>query len=243
MQTSGRQALDSGESPLQRNYPVPENFVVLAKRLRPDAIHVLLNYVWRGYDRLRQTDRFDVTQDDAHIEDEITVALHARIQDLMHQADPFSPFAVVHQPVEVEKQRRKGRPPQSDLGFRIHGGNVRSYFSIEAKVLRTDGAVSAYVQELTVNFLSGRYSRFSTEAAMLGYLLAGRTAKALDEIASALLCVLSKSPAFPTREHRCSRHTRNLGTVSTTAAEFVCHHLLLDFGSMILAGNRVNSVK
>jgi hypothetical protein len=190
----------------------------------------MLSYVWQGYDRLRQGDCFQVTQDDAHLEDEITAALHARIQDVIHQIDPFSPFKVVHQPHEGERQKNKGRSPQSDLGFRLVDGNLRSHFSIEAKVLRTDGAVSEYVQEVNDNFLTGRYSTFSTEAAMLGYLLSGTTTRAFAAIAKALHCVLSQCVAIPNREHRCSSHRRNLGSTPRKTAEFLCHHLVMHFG-------------
>jgi hypothetical protein len=216
-------------SPIQGNYPIPEDFVILAKKLRPDAIHVMLDYVWRGYDRLRQVDSFSVAQEDAHLEDEITAALHARVQDVIHNLNPFSPFMVVHQPLEVGKQKHMGRPPQSDLGFRLVGGNVRSHFSIEAKLIRTDGAVSRYVKEISDNFLTGRYSTFSSEAAMLGYLLSGTACNAFSAIGSALKCKLTQPSFFPNREHRYSFHQRKVGAAPHLGTKFKCHHLLMLF--------------
>ena len=217
-------------SPLQGNYPIPEDFVELAKRLQPDAIHVMLGYVWQGYDRLRKGDRFEVRKDDSHLEDEITAALHVRIQDVIHETDPYSPFAIMHQWLEGGQQKRKGRPPQSDLAFRLLDGNVRSHFTIEAKVVRSDGAVSRYVREIGDNFLTGRYSTFSSEAAMLGYLLSGTAERAFHAIGEALQCELAVCASFPDRDHRYSCHPRDLGTTSGIASEFRCHHLLMSFG-------------
>ena len=216
-------------SPLQRNYSLPNDFVTLAKRHQPDAIFVMLGYIWQGYDQLRQQDRFKVSNVDNHLEDEITDALHARIQDVMRQSDPYSPFAVVHQPLEGGLQKPGGRPPESDLGFRLRGGNVRSHFSVEAKVIRTDGAVSAYVKEVNENFLTYRYSTFSSQAAMLGYLLSGTDDKAFKAISAALGCKLRNCPAFPNREHRCSSHQRNPKAGSNMTNKFTCHHLILIF--------------
>lgn len=214
-------------SPVQANFPIPEDFVILAKRVLPDAINVMLRHVWQGYDRLREGDSFDVSKNDAHLEDEITMALYARIQDVI---DPYFPFAVVHQWPEIEQQKDRGRSPQCDLAFRLRVGNVRSHFSIEAKVIRTDGAVSEYIREIKDNFLSGRYSTFSSEAAMLGYLISGTTETAFDAIAKAFKCVLTECAHFPDRDHRCSCHSRDLGNKSGIAAQFRCHHLLMHFG-------------
>lgn len=214
------------ESPIQANFPIPEDFVIIARRFRSDVISVMLGYVWQGYDRLRNRDDFTVNKEDAHLEDDITAALHARIQDAI---DPFSPLLIIHQPVEGERQRDTGRPPQSDLGFRLRDGNVRSHFSIEAKVIKTDGAVSEYVKEITRNLLTGRYSTFSSEAAMLGYLLSGTAARAFAAIATSLQCVLAESASFPDWDHRCSCHQRDLDGTSGTTARFRCHHMLMVF--------------
>lgn len=214
-------------SPVQANFPIPEDFVILAKRALPDAINLMLKYVWQGYDRVREGDRFNVTKDDAHLEDEITMALYSRIQDVI---DPYFPFAVVHQWPEIEQQKDRGRSPQCDLAFRLRGGNVRSHFSVEAKVIRTDRAVSEYIKEIKDNFLTGRYSTFSSEAAMLGYRLSGTAATTFDAIAEGLQRVLTEYSPLPGREHRCSCHSRDLGNKSGIAVQFRCHHLLMHFG-------------
>ena len=101
---------------------------------------------------------------------------------------------------------------------------------IEAKVIRTDGAVSEYANEIRDNFLTGRYSTFSSEAAMLGYLLSGTEKNAFDAIEKALDSVLNELEDFQDREHRYSSHTRNLRSGAGTSTDFRCHHLLMHFG-------------
>jgi hypothetical protein len=218
--------LSDRTSPIQSNFPIPEDFVRLAVRIKPNAINIMLNFVWQGYDRLREGDRFTISKDDAHPEDTITLALHHRIQDVM---DPFSPFQIIHQPLESEQQKPTGRPPQSDLGFRLTGGNTRSHFTIEAKVIRTDGAVSEYVKEIRDNFLTGRYSTFSSEAAMLGYLLSGTAERAFDNIAAATSWKMTEAASFTDRDYRCSSHMRTFKNQATMPSSFLCHHLLLSF--------------
>lgn len=219
-------------SPIKANYPFPDDFVILARSWRPYAIDLLLGFVWKGYDRLQEEDEFEVRKDDTHIEDEITKALFARIQDVMSATDPFLPFAVVHQWTEGEKAKDKGRPPQCDLAFRMLNGNIRSHFTIEAKVILTQGAVSEYVREIMENLLTCRYSTYSTEAAMLGYLLSGCPEITFEAIAESLQCELVLCAPFKNRNHRYSNHQREKGGSSLNHGEkthFRCHHLLMKF--------------
>lgn len=217
-------------SSLRRNYPIPDDFVLLARQRRPDAVSLLLGYLWKGYDRLCQADEFLAQLGDSQLEDGITYALYCRVQDVLKESDPFLPFSISHQPIEIEGAKGKGRPPQCDLSFRMDGGNPRSQFSIEAKVIQTEGAVSQYIGEVTSNFLTGRYSRYSTEGVMLGYLLSGREANVFDAIGVSLGCKLEKHNSFCNRQHRYSRHLRELGGEFEGATKFCCHHLLLYFG-------------
>jgi hypothetical protein len=212
--------MSSGKTPIQRNCPVPEDFVVLAKRYKPDAINIILGFVWQGFDMLA-SECFDVCQEDGHIEDEITYAAYCKIQDI----SAFSPFQVISHPPEREKSATKGSMPESDLGFRLRGGNVRSHFSIEAKVLRTDGDVSKYVKEISDNYLTGRYSTFSSEATMLGYLLQGNPLDTFKAISQSLNCQLETHAAFQTRNHRISSHMRQL----CQKTNFICHHMIILF--------------
>jgi len=211
-------------TPIQANYPVPEDFVILAKRWHPDAINILLGYVWQGFDKLL-AEAFDVSKTNENLEDDITYAAYCRIHDTM---PPSSPYQVVHQPPERERRKPSGQTPSSDLGFRLRGGNIRSHFTIEAKVIPTERAVSKYVNEIRKNLLIGRYSTFSSEAAMLGYLLSGSPHVTFEAISQSLQSTLRPYPAFKHRHHRYSDHKHKAnGTRIFTA--FRCHHLLILF--------------
>ena len=220
-------------SPIQSNYPVPEEFVKLAKRWSPDAVEIILGYVWQGYDELRE--QFNVEQDEKKVEDDITFSLFCRIQDTKPSS---SPYRVIHQPPEIEQQAEKGLSPKSDLGFRCLGGNVRSHFTIEAKVIRTDGAVSKYVSEITDNFLTGRYSAFSCEAAMLGYLLSGSPKRTFEAISKTPKCSLQPYRPFPNRDHQYSDHDRSTSNVDSISKTFRCHHMIMLFADAKKAAAR-----
>jgi len=210
-------------TPVQVNYPVPDDFVTLARQWRSDAIDILLRYIWEGFDHLGG-EAIDVTDSDENLEDDITFAAHCRIQDTMPR---LSPFCLIHQPRERERRKKKGQMPTSDIGFRLRGGNIRSHFTVEAKVIRTEGAVSRYVNEIEDNLLTGRYSTFSSEAVMLGYLLAGSPDATFDAIAASLDSELKMHPTFSSRNQRYSDHNRTMENASTF--RFRCHHLLILF--------------
>jgi hypothetical protein len=211
-------------TPIQTNYPIPDDFVILAKQWRPDAIDILLGYVWEGFDRLL-AEAFDVNKNNENLEDDITYAAYCRIHDKM---PPSSPYQVVYQPPERERKKPKGQAPSSDLGFRLRGGNIRSHFTIEAKVIPTERAVSKYVNEIKNNLLIGRYSMFSSEAAMLGYVLSGSLSVAFEAISQSLQSLLYPYPAFKQRHHRYSDHKRRVNNTGILTA-FRCHHLLISF--------------
>jgi len=210
-------------TPVQANCPVPDDFVTLARQWRSDAIDILLQYIWKGFDQLGE-EIFDITDSDENVEDDITFAAHCRIQDTMPR---LSPFCLVHQPWERERRKKKGQMPASDIGFRLRGGNIRSHFTIEARVIRTDGAVSRYVNKVRANLLTGRYSTFSSEAVMLGYLLSGSPDVTFDAIAASLGSELKMHPKFSSRNQRYSDHNRTVEDVPTF--RFRCHHLLIRF--------------
>ncbi|MEN6424527.1 MAG: hypothetical protein ABFE13_04135 [Phycisphaerales bacterium] len=212
-------------TPVQANCPIPEDFVALANRLRPMAVNELLRFIWEGFDRLA-VDMFDVTKGDENLEDDITYAAFCRIQDSM---PPYSPFSLIHQPRERERKKDRGQMPTSDLGFRVRGGNIRSHFSVEAKVIRTEGTVSRYVNEVKDNLLTGRYSTFSSEAVMLGYLLSGSPVATFGAIAASLDNEMKVHPGFASRNQRYSDHNRTVANASIV--RFRCHHLLILFAT------------
>jgi hypothetical protein len=213
------------QSPLEANWPTPEDFVALARRWRSDAIEILLGYVWVGYDLLKEQKlRFDPRQED--LEREITQLLVPRIRDAMSGAEPFY---AEHGPFETEtRHSAKAQPPQYDLGF-VMRANPRAIWPLEAKVLKTDEGVAEYVKDVRGAFLEIVYAPFSSEAAMLGYLLKGSPGRTFTKIAGSLGCQLEEHSHFAGRDHRCSRHIREVPIGKTYPSGFTCHHLIFLF--------------
>jgi len=203
-------------------------FVVLAKTWQPDAIAVLLNLLWKGYD-LYQSDvlsKIDLSQADDQLERDITQSLSIYIQ-MASSGD--EPFMIRTEWFEMEgREPSPARPKQYDLAFVwSNPPNVRIIFPIEAKVLRSDKAVSEYVKEITGNYVSYRYAPFSSEGGMIGYLLKGTPKTAFVNIATLVPCTLLDHPDFPSRDHKISDHQRNVPVDKTYPVKFRCHHLLL----------------
>lgn len=209
-------------------WPDTPNFVELAKNWRPDAITVLLNLIWQGYD-LYQNDvlsKIDLSKADDQLERDITQSLSIYIEQAR---SGFEPFVIRSEWFESEmRQPSPARPKQYDLAFIWYSPpNPRIVWPIEAKVLHSDGSVSEYVKEILDNYLICRYAPFSSEAGMLGYLLKGDCQKAFDNIAISGPFALSNHPDFSNREHRTSDHQRIIPAGENYPSNFRCHHLLL----------------
>ncbi len=209
-------------SALEANLPVPGDFVSLANRWQEDAINILLGYIWQGLDGLKARGyRFDPAQE--NIERVITQLLAPEIRDAMTGAEPYY---LEHGPYEDETRlTANAQPPAYDLGF-ILRANPRAIWPIEAKVLQTEGGVAGYVKDIRESYLSFRYAPFSSEAAMLGYLLSGLPARTLERIAERLGCELERHAHFPERDHGLTHHTRKVPAGKDYTPEFTCHHLV-----------------
>ncbi|MBD1840905.1 hypothetical protein [Coleofasciculus sp. FACHB-501] len=204
-------------------------FVELAKNWRPDAITVILNLIWQGYD-LYQGDvlsKIDLSQADDQLERDITQTLSVYIEQAK---SGFEPFVIRSEWFEMEtREPSPARPKQYDLAFVwSNPPNVRIVWPIEAKVLRSDGSVTEYVNEITGNYLTCGYAPFSSEAGMLGYLLKGSSTTAFKNIGTAVPCTLSAHSDFLGRQHKVSDHTRTVPTSERYPVKFRCHHLLLE---------------
>lgn len=212
-------------TPAEAAYPVTEEFSELARAWAPDGSRILLDLVWRGYDRLRAEvlDRIDCTQSNRDLERNITQMLEPRIRQA---SDPYTPFYVQHGPYEDESAvSSQAQPPQYDLAFVLYE-NERVMWPLEAKILRTDKRVAPYVKDVNEQFMTCRYSPFSKEGAMLGYLVKGNEDTALSEIAEKLNATLAPHMSFPQRPHRTSDHTRTVPAGKPYPADFRCHHLI-----------------
>ena len=172
-----------------------------------------------GYTKLAHT------QANEELERTITQLLEPCIS---RQLSGDEPYYVQHGPYEnATRQPPPAQPPQYDLAFVLHQ-NPKVMWPLEAKLLRSDGTVAPYVQDIRNEFLTGRYAPYASSSAMLGYLLHGSPAKVLDNIEAAIACLLQPHPAFSTRHHRISDHSRNLPRADFVSGLFQCHHLILE---------------
>ena len=211
---------------LERRWPDSPAFQQMALRWCQDSSRLLLDLVWRGYDQLLSQDLNVTPFSDADEvkEESLNFLLAIRIKECMSGDEPFS---VQDQPPEQTKRKRgKGRSPQPDIGFVLYD-YPRTVWPLEAKVLAHDEDVGPYVNEIENNFIACRYATFSSEGAMLGYLLRGEPERTFAAIATRLQQTPVKHLHFPDRPQRISRHQRDEVPHLNSPREFTCHHLLL----------------
>jgi hypothetical protein len=225
---------------LQKRYPNTGDFVELAKAWNPDAISILIRLVWEGYDRLVTEFLSQINCDgtEEQLERSITQTLGLRIRRGMTGDEPFEVQQEVYE-FETSKSAQ-ARPPQYDIAF-ILIANERIILPFEAKVLKSDVAVTEYVKEIKNNFMTCKYAPLSSEGGMLGYLFSGDSNKAFSNIATKVPCTLNDHPDFPTRDHKTSDHTRVVPSGESYPVDFRCHHLL--FKIIATPTNNISSVE
>ena len=210
----------------ERRWPdTPEFNSVLCSWKAAGSI-ILLELVWKGYDRFcaETLSQVDCSKDDDDLERDITQLLEPKIREVM---TGYEPFFVQHSPYERESRLGgSAQPPQYDIAFTLHC-NPRVMWPLEAKVLRTSGSVADYINEIKSNFLTCRYSPFSNEAAMLGYLLSGDSNAVFRNIVDKGSWKLSPHAHFPNRDHRTSEHERKIPKGKSYPIQFRCHHIVL----------------
>lgn len=210
----------------EARFPNTADFVEISRTWPADAARTLIESIWKGLDLLTKgvLEQVDCSAADEDLERSITSLLVPLIR---RNLDAAAPFDVEHGPFERETRKPPpAQPPAYDIAFVLHC-NPRVMWPIEAKLLRTDKAVAPYVRDLQQEFLTCRYSPFSSEAAMLGYLLKGTAEAAFFEIGKRIACSLSLYPLAPTRNHCTSDHTREVPPGKTYPRNFRCHHLIL----------------
>ena len=212
----------------EARWPDTPDFVNLAKKWRSDAITVLLNLIWQGYD-LYQEDvlsKVNLSQADDQLERDITQSLSIYIDAARSGFEPF-----ILRTEWFENEQRKPSPArqkQYDLAFIWSSPpNIRVVWPLEAKVLHSDGSVSEYVKEITTNYLPCLYAPFSSEAGMIAYLLKGDPQKAFSNIAAAVPCPLTHHVNFLDRDHKTSDHPRIVPAGRIYPSNLRCHHLVL----------------
>jgi len=210
----------------ERQWPDSPTFQAIAQRWCEDQSRLLLELVWRGCDRLLAQDLnvVPLSNTDEDKERSLNLLLSLQIIEFLSGDEPFR---VVHEPPEQTKRKGGGaRPPQPDMGF-VLNNYPRAVWPLEAKVLSNDQAVGPYVAEINKNFITGRYATFSSEGAMLGYLLQGEPERTFAAIAASLAQSLIPHPHFPDRPQRVTHHQRGQVPHPNSPREFTCHHLLL----------------
>lgn len=193
----------------ERRWPDTPEFNSVLRSWKEAGSVVLLELVWKGYDRFCEEtlSKINYSKEDDDLERDITQLLEPKIREAM---TGYEPFIVQHSPYEHESRfGGAAQPPQYDIAFKLRC-NPRVMWPLEAKVLRTSGSVADYINEIKSNFLTCRYSPFSNEAAMLGYLLSGDSNAIFRNIADKGSWKLNPHPHFPNRNHRTSDHQRKI---------------------------------
>jgi len=206
-------------------WPNPVEFVASLGGSKESASLQLMDLVWKGYDLVaEELAQVDFSEPFDDLERELTEMLEKRIRHVM---TGFEPFDLQHGPYERETRRpAPAQPPQYDLAF-ILRANERVMWPMEAKVVPR--ALAQYVEDIRREYLTCRYGPFSTEGAMLGYVLSGKAEDHFSAIAARTPAVLVRHPAFRGRPHRFSDHDRVVPRGKPYPAKFRIHHILLMF--------------
>ena len=214
-------------------HSVPPEFVSLAGRWCANQSANLLASVWQGYDLLSSEppSRFDRRD----LERSITQLLELRIRKVMSGDEPYD---VQHSPRERETMKSRGQPPEYDLAYVLRA-DERIMWPLEAKVLETDGDVGEYIKDLKNEFLTCRYAPFSSEGAMLAYLLSGKPEIVFGNLATKIPCRLTAHQDSWGRHHKTSDQQRQVEKGKPYPKDFCCHHLIMEFPSLARSSKRI----
>ncbi len=166
--------------------------------------------------------------DGRDLERSVTQLLEHRINDLMSGNEPFY---IQHEPKERADMKSRGQPSEYDMAFVLRA-DERIMWPLEAKVLEAPDKISDYIKAIEEKYIKCVYAPFSSEGAMLGYLLSGNPSDAFANIAARISCVLVDHPSFSLRPHKCSAHARAVPAGKSYPPTFHCHHLLLEFPAL-----------
>jgi hypothetical protein len=208
-------------------WPNTPEYTELARIWSEDTVNRMLTAVWCGYDTFcaEILDQINIAEADEERERAVTQALERCIRRHLSGNEPYT---IQHGSYEyATRQPAPAQPPQYDAAF-VFYQNQRLMWPLEAKFLRSDGAVADYIRDVQDEFLTGRYAPYANSGAMLGYLLSGSPATAFSNIEQALHCQLLSHPVFSTRQHRTSDHSRNLAQAEFMSGPFRCHHLIME---------------
>jgi len=195
----------------------------------PATVPQLLQLVWTAYDRLitKKLSRIDLETSDLQLERSVSEHLHNEIQLLLREKGGYASYLIAQEKFEYESlDPKSNRPPQYDIAF-VWCDDTTIIWPCEAKVLRREGDVAAYLADVREAFLFCVYAPFSSSGAMLGLLVTGKPHQALAHIENKLQTTLERFTGHARRPHRTSNHLRTIPVGKSYPTSFTLHHLIL----------------
>lgn len=240
MRSAGRTG--RGPTVAEIRYPhAPKEMVATAKRWSKDASGIMLDAVWRGFDKLKGDSALTAAMVGAEedVERGITEFLALAIEDVLTREEPFR---LLHGAFEQESRKdAPAQPPAYDIAF-VYRENIRIRWPIEAKVIPSGRrAPTNYVATATGRLLTGTYAPFTPAGAMVGYVLTadvGASDRCFASIAEMLGCTMRRPNAWRNRRHRMSSHKRNVPKGKYYPVKFLIHHLMMEFADLAPAAAR-----
>ena len=215
-------------------WPDDPAFADLALEWSHSAATQMLEWVWRGFDQLRdeQLARVDLTEPLEQLERDLTQLHSEEIQHVWAQdTGGISAISPGHEIPEFDSRySAKAQPPAYDLGFVLRD-NRRCIWPVEAKVVRNAGNLHAYIGDVRDKFIGGIAAPFVGEAAMIAYLLAGSAREVFTGLERHLSQPLNHPAAFGERDHRTSFHTRGRSAFGRDLPDLLLHHLIMKCSS------------
>lgn len=196
----------------------------------PGTVPHLLRLLWNAYDRLvaNTLARIDLESSMLQLERSACELLADEMQRLLHEQGGYASYHVATERFEYAtlNPRKSNRPPQYDIAF-VWRDDATLLWPCEAKVMKREGDVAAYLADVRDAFLTCTYAPFSRSGAMLGLLVKGCPNQALSHIERKLQAQLDLVADHAQRPHRSSRHLRNVPPGKPYPHDFTLHHLIL----------------
>lgn len=211
-------------------FPDAPEWNTIATAWSESVVEEMLTLVWEGFDQMKSKvlKKVDFTQPLHQLERTLTDA-HMSAITLLWKANRtgFESFLPKHEAWEPSSiTSPSAMPPSYDIGFE-NVTDPRLRWPVEAKVLAKPADVKRYLGDLNQKYLSGTGAPFSTEAALLGYLVSGQVTDTLAAIQASLEIKLNLFSLFASRLHKTSQHVRSAqGIQNGVSHTFVCHHLI-----------------
>lgn len=147
----------------------------LVEELGPEGVREILEIFWMSYQDMIKS---EYKADEGKSEDKITEDWYAFIQQRWFRENRATVIKLhlypVTQHMDETMAKPRGQAPKIDFCFRTWASDDR-YFGAECKNLAEGNAYlnKRYIDTGVENYISGRYGSFSTENALIGYVLKG----------------------------------------------------------------------